>query len=290
MKTKLGLSCGMLTLAVLAGCSQNSSLNSDSASNTLTIQGTVQSAALEDLTVTDAGDTVVATATTSDSGAYSVTVNGSEVTFPLTITVIHDGDTFTTIIPEPKDANVRGIHAKLDTFSRAAFDSARAQGKIADLDEDAWKALVAAACASMGGDSTDTTTSCAMIPPEREERGSHQHGMMGDKHHGMHADSSWDTLPVCADSVLTELHALADSLRAERDAGTLSDSTFHAIMDANRPTTCRPPHRHHRGEHVLSTDTTATDTTTTDTTSDTTTTIPDTTALSSEATSSSSVE
>jgi len=245
MNKKICLGTGFLALALLAGCSSNSNTGtSPVAAGTITINGTASTAAQEVVTVADAEDSVVASTTTEADGAYTVNVNGTDVTFPLTVTVIHNGDTLRTIIPKPKDLATNEIEAKLDGFSKHAADLARQDSSFKSIDEAGWKAMLSESCKALSGDSTDTTTSCA--PPLNHSRA------MGDpreggKHHQMMEN---DSLPVCPDSVVTIMKATMDSLKAELDSGVINDSVFHATLEASRPS-CHPAFdgKHKRGMH-----------------------------------------
>jgi hypothetical protein len=95
------LSLGLAAMMLAVGCMETNGEGSATTSEALNIEGSATNAALEVVTVTDAEDSVVASTATDSEGEYRVTINGSEVEFPLTITVIHDGDTLTKVVENP---------------------------------------------------------------------------------------------------------------------------------------------------------------------------------------------
>jgi|GEM_PF-2811088 len=214
MNRKLTLSTGALALAILAGCSTNAT-KSDVASSdgTLTIKGST-SAALETITVDDASNAAVATDSTDTSGNYTVDVNGDSVKFPLTITVIHDGDTLVTIIPAPDSAQKHEIEANLSGLTTIAARKAKHDNEFMNLTQEQWKSKI------------DSSTDEYMVKTEASE---HQRFVLNAS--------------VCADSVITakmdELQAKEDAVKASKDsleaqlkAGTIDHEAFIKALDS----------------------------------------------------------
>lgn len=98
MKKQLALATAALSVAALVGCNTQDSASSE----TLTLEGSAQNAALEAVEVTDATDSVVAVDATDENGDYTVVLDSAaDLEFPLKIRVIHEGDTLVKVIPEP---------------------------------------------------------------------------------------------------------------------------------------------------------------------------------------------
>lgn len=97
MKKQLALATAALSVAALVGCNTQDSASSE----TLTLEGSAQNAALEAVEVTDVEDSVVAVDATDENGDYTVVLDSAaDLKFPLKIRIVHEGDTLVKIIPE----------------------------------------------------------------------------------------------------------------------------------------------------------------------------------------------
>lgn len=99
MKKQIVLATAALSVAALVGCNTQDSAQS---SETLTLEGSAQNAALEAVEVVDATDSVVAVEATDENGDYTVVLDSAaDLEFPLKIRIMHEGDTLVKVIPEP---------------------------------------------------------------------------------------------------------------------------------------------------------------------------------------------
>jgi len=140
MKKQISLVTGAITIALLAGCSNNTT---GSTASLLTITGST-SAALTSITVQSADGATLASDSTDTGGNYSLEVPDDSTLFPLTVSVVEDTDTLTTIVPDrEKEGRHHDLKANVNGLTDLAYEKIHDSLDIHDVNRHEWELKVA---------------------------------------------------------------------------------------------------------------------------------------------------